>query len=90
MTAAAGSAARGEPGAAAPLWLEAAARYDGIGAVSDAVLATAWAARAFQLAGHPVAAAPLLARVRAFAERNRAPRLLALAVGEPLEPVTPA
>jgi len=58
---------------AAGHWLDAADRYDEIGSVSDAVLATAWATRSG-------AADPAhLARVRAFAHRNRATGLLTLA-----------
>ncbi len=81
MTAGSTAAARGDRRSATRSWLDAAERYDAIGSVSDAVLATAWAAR--------VSAAGIdrtgqhLARVRAFAERNRAPRLLALATGTP-------
>jgi class 3 adenylate cyclase len=75
MASAASAAARGDHRAAAGSWLEAAARYDAIGSVSDAVLATAWAARSGQ--GDPAH----LARVRAFAHRNRAAGLLTLATG---------
>jgi hypothetical protein len=57
---------------AAGSWLEAAARYDAIGSASDAVLATAWAVRS---GGADPAH---LARVRAFAHRNRAAGLLSV------------
>jgi hypothetical protein len=45
----------------------------------DAILSAASAARAFRAAGEDDAAAPLLVRVRAFADRNRAPGLPTLA-----------
>ena len=51
--------------------------YDAIGSVSDAVLATAWAVRA------GTAGAEHLARVRAFAHRNRATGLLTFLGREP-------
>jgi len=74
-------AARGDHGTAARRWLDAARRYDRIGSVSDAVLATAWAAR---VSGAGITRpGEQLSRVRQFAERNRAPGLLALAVGAP-------
>ena len=56
-------------------------QYDAIGSASDAVLATTWAAR---VSGVGIdRTGRHLARVRAFAERNRAPGLLALATGAP-------
>ncbi|GII21483.1 adenylate/guanylate cyclase domain-containing protein [Planosporangium mesophilum] len=60
-------------------WAEAVERYDDIGAASDAILVAASAVRAFHAAGSEAKARPLLSRVRAFAERNRAPGLLRLA-----------
>jgi hypothetical protein len=75
LAAGATAAARGDHRSAAGSWLEAAARYDAIGSVSDAVLATAWAVRS---GGADPAH---LSRVRAFAQRNRATRLVALATG---------
>ena len=81
MVAGAMAAARGDHGTAARRWLDAARRYDRIGSVSDAVLATAWAAR---VSGAGITRpGEQLSRVRQFAERNRAPGLLALAVGAP-------
>jgi class 3 adenylate cyclase len=79
LTAGARAADRGEQRAAALEWAEAATRYDALGAVSDAVLASAAAARQFDAARDPAATAPLRARVQAFADRNRAPGLRLLA-----------
>jgi hypothetical protein len=87
MTAGALAAARGEHDVAARDWETAAARYDAVGGVSDGLLATGWAARAFLMAGDASAAAPALARVRAFAQRNLAPGLLTLT--ERRSPSTP-
>jgi hypothetical protein len=81
MAAGARAAARGDHRAAARCWIDAAQRYDAIGSVSDAVLATAWTARVSGVGIHPPTRH--LTRVRAFAERNRAPGLLALATGAP-------
>jgi hypothetical protein len=74
--------ADGEYHVAGRVWAEAVERYDAIGAASDAVLAAASATRAFGTAGSDAQARPLLARVRAFADRNRAPGLLRLAGAE--------
>jgi hypothetical protein len=60
---------------AAREFAEAVRRYDAIGCASDAALAAAWTARALVAAGAAGAAEPFLSRVRAFAERNRAPGL---------------
>jgi hypothetical protein len=79
MIAGALAAGRDDHPLAAREWVSAAARYDAIGGVSDAVLATAWAARALGSAGDAVTAAPHMARVRTFATRNRATKLLDLA-----------
>jgi len=75
MAAGASAEGQGDHRAAAGSWLEAAARYDTIGSASDAVLATAWALRS---GGADPAH---LARVRAFAHRNRAAGLRTLATG---------
>jgi hypothetical protein len=59
-------------------YADAVARYDDIGSASDAILAAVWAARACRAAGQVGPAEQLVARVRAFAERNRVPGLAAL------------
>jgi hypothetical protein len=74
----ASAAAAGRLAEAGDHWAAAVERYDEIGSSSDAVLAAAWTARALRAAGDDAGAAPYLARVRTFAERNRAPGLLAL------------
>jgi hypothetical protein len=76
----------GDPGGAAPSFAQAVERYDAIGSTSDAVLAALWAARALRAAGDERAAEPYEDRVRAFAERNRAPRLATLLAPEPGSP----
>jgi class 3 adenylate cyclase len=78
MVAGALATGRGDPAAAAREFELAVQRYDSIGSTSDAVLAAAWAARALRASGAEPAAEPYVARVRAFAERNRAPGLAAL------------
>jgi class 3 adenylate cyclase/tetratricopeptide (TPR) repeat protein len=70
--------ALGTHDAAAREFAEAVRRYDAIGGTSDAVLAAAWAAREHLAAGAAEAAEEFLSRVRAFADRNRAPGLLRL------------
>ena len=50
-------------------------KYDTIGAVSDAVLAATWTARAYRAAGREADAAPYVRRVRGFADRVGAAKL---------------
>jgi hypothetical protein len=78
LTAAGRATAAGDHVAAAEAAATAVGRYDAIGSVSDAVLAAVAAVRAARAAGDPAAAEVLVERVRAFAERNRAPGLVAL------------
>ncbi|HKT02485.1 MAG TPA: adenylate/guanylate cyclase domain-containing protein [Rugosimonospora sp.] len=73
------AAAVGAHERAAEAFVAAFRRYDAIGGASDAVLAAAWVARELTAAGSAGAAQPWAARVRAFAERNRAPGLVRLA-----------
>jgi hypothetical protein len=73
--------AGGDPADAGRHYLAAADLYAGIPAVTDRVLGLALAAHAFTAAGQPDRAAPALAEVRAFAERNSAPGLLRIADG---------
>ena len=70
--------AHGKHDLAAQEYAAAVHRYDAIGSVSDAVLAAGWTARALRAAGEPASAERYAARVRAFADRNRAPGVLAL------------
>jgi len=79
VVAGARAAASGDQADAARSYAIAVDRYDAIGGASDAVLAATWAARAYVEAGDREAAVPLLARVGAFAERNRAQMLRTLA-----------
>ena len=78
LTAAGRAAAAGDHAAAADAASVAVGRYDAIGSVSDAVLAAVVAVRAARAAGDPEAATMLVDRVQAFADRNRAPGLVAL------------
>jgi class 3 adenylate cyclase len=87
VVAGATAGAGGDHAAAAGEYAVAVERYDAIGGVSDATLAAAWAARAWRAAGDPQAAEPFVARVRAFADRNRVPGLADL-VDPPPSPTT--
>jgi class 3 adenylate cyclase len=78
LTAAGRATAAGDHAAAAQAAATAVGRYDAIGSVSDAVLAAVAAVRAARAAGDADTAAILTERVRAFAERNRAPGLVVL------------
>ncbi|HET9519332.1 MAG TPA: adenylate/guanylate cyclase domain-containing protein [Actinoplanes sp.] len=78
LTAAGRATAAGEHAAAVEAATRAVERYDAIGSISDAVLAAVTAVRAARAADDTRAAAELTQRVRAFAERNRAPGLLTL------------
>jgi hypothetical protein len=78
LTEAGRATAAGDHVAAAVAASTAVGRYDAIGSVSDAVLAAVAAVRAARAAGDAEAAAILTERVRAFAERNRAPGLVVL------------
>jgi class 3 adenylate cyclase len=78
LTEAGRATAAGDHAAAAVAASTAVGRYDAIGSVSDAVLAAVAAVRAARAAGDAEAAAILTERVRAFAERNRAPGLVVL------------
>ena len=68
----------GTPELAGEHHLAAAEIYGAIPAVTDRMLSLALAAAAFHQADTPARAAPALAEVRAFAERNAAPVLLAV------------
>jgi hypothetical protein len=72
------ASAAGDHAAAAIAATMAVGRYDAIGSVSDAVLAAVAAVRASRAAGDTEAVTALAERVRSFAERNRAPGLIAL------------
>jgi predicted ATPase/class 3 adenylate cyclase len=78
LVAGSSAAAAGRLAEASQQWAAAVEGYDDIGASSDAVLAATWTARASRAAGDEAGAEPYEARVRTFAERNRAPGLLAL------------
>jgi uncharacterized protein HemY len=78
LTEAGRASAAGDHATAAAAAATAVGRYDAIGSVSDAVLAAVAAARAARAAGDTDAALALVERVRSFAERNRAPGLVAL------------
>ncbi|MEV4755436.1 adenylate/guanylate cyclase domain-containing protein [Micromonospora sp. NPDC049559] len=80
------AAADGDHARAAQLYSAAAEIYADIPDVTDRMLALALAAGQFRQAGEPAAAQTVLAEVRAFARRNRAPGLLRL--GEPPHEVT--
>ncbi|MDQ1645160.1 MAG: hypothetical protein QOJ50_1344, partial [Cryptosporangiaceae bacterium] len=63
---------------AAAHFADAVAIYDRMGDLHDATLASAWTARAWNLAGDAAAAGDYERRVEHFAERNTAPRLVEL------------
>ncbi|MFV2101434.1 ATP-binding protein [Micromonospora sp. LOL_024] len=71
--------ADGDHRRAAELYLAAAEIYAGIPDVTDRMLALTFAARELDAAGDRAAADPMLVELRAFAHRNGAPGLLALA-----------
>ncbi|MBX7266004.1 AAA family ATPase [Micromonospora sp. Llam7] len=71
--------ADGDHRRAAELHLAAAEIYAGIPDVTDRMLALTFAVRELESAGDRAAAGPLLVELRAFAHRNGAPGLLALA-----------
>ncbi len=75
VTSGASALARDTPEVAAKEFVAAVREYDAIGAVSDATLSAAWAARAYRSAGQDAAGAPYVERVRGFAHRVGASRL---------------